>query len=125
MKSRSPLMDGPAVPQPRQRSKLARGSEDKEYAKSQKSSSAIAVVGIDIGKNSFHVVGHDQRGTIVLRQKWPRGQVEARLAGAMSTIQPASAGGSGQFDCGSVINSKTDSLKRMLVGWHKAFLHHH
>ena len=37
--------------------------------------SAIAVVGIDIGKNSFHVVGHDRRGAIVLRQKWSRGQV--------------------------------------------------
>jgi len=47
---------------------------------SQKSSSAIAVIGIDIGKNSFHVVGHDQRGGIVLRQKWSRGQVEARFA---------------------------------------------
>ena len=47
---------------------------------SQKSSSAIAVIGIDIGKNSFHVVGHDQRGAIVLRQKWSRGQVEARFA---------------------------------------------
>ena len=41
---------------------------------------AIAVVGIDIGKNSFHVVGLDQRGAIVLRQKLSRGQVEARLA---------------------------------------------
>ena len=40
----------------------------------------IAVVGIDIGKNSFHVVGLDQRGAIVLRQKWSRGQVEARFA---------------------------------------------
>ena len=47
---------------------------------SQKSSNAIAVVGIDIGKNSFHVVGHDRRGAIVLRQKWSRGQVEARFA---------------------------------------------
>src|SRR5215470_807936 len=42
--------------------------------------SAIAVIGIDIGKNSFHLVGHDQRGAIVLRQKWSRGQMEARLA---------------------------------------------
>jgi transposase len=32
------------------------------------------------GKNSFHVVGLDQRGAIVLRQKWSRAQVEARLA---------------------------------------------
>ena len=41
--------------------------------------STISVVGIDIGKNSFHVVGLDERGGIVLRQKWSRGQVEARL----------------------------------------------
>jgi transposase len=42
---------------------------------------AIAtVIGIDIGKNSFHVVGQDRRGAIVLRQKWSRGQMEARLA---------------------------------------------
>ena len=37
-------------------------------------------LGIDIGKNSFHVVGLDNRGAIVLRQKWTRGQIEARLA---------------------------------------------
>ena len=47
---------------------------------SQTPNSAIAVVGIDIGKNSFHIVGHDERGAIVLRQKWSRGQVEARFA---------------------------------------------
>jgi transposase len=46
----------------------------------QSNNCAIAVIGIDIGKNSFHVVGLDQRGAIVLRQKWSRGQVEARLA---------------------------------------------
>ena len=40
---------------------------------------AVAVIGIDIGKNSFHVVGLDRRGAIVLRQKWSRGQVEARI----------------------------------------------
>jgi len=43
-------------------------------------SAQIAVIGIDIGKNSFHVVGHDKRGSIVLRQKWSRGQIETRLA---------------------------------------------
>jgi len=47
---------------------------------SQTLNTAIAVVGIDIGKNAFHVVGHDHRGAIVLRQKWSRGQVEARFA---------------------------------------------
>src|SRR5258705_5346159 len=47
---------------------------------SQTVNAAIAVVGIDIGKNSFHIVGHDDRGAIVLHQKWSRGQVEARFA---------------------------------------------
>jgi len=47
---------------------------------SQTLNAAIAVIGIDIGKNSFHIVGHDERGAIVLRQKWSRGQVEARFA---------------------------------------------
>jgi transposase len=46
----------------------------------EKSSTAISVIGIDIGKNSFHVVGVDRRGTIVLRQKWSRGQVQTRFA---------------------------------------------
>ena len=46
---------------------------------SQTLNTAIAVIGIDIGKNSFHVVGLDRRGAIVLRQKWSRGQVEARF----------------------------------------------
>jgi transposase len=41
---------------------------------------ALSVVGIDIGKNSFHVVGLDRRGAIVLRQRWSRGQVDVRFA---------------------------------------------
>jgi transposase len=68
------------VLRPCQREKLARGAQGKEPAVSQKLNAAIAVTGIDIGKNSFHIVGHDHRGAIVLRQKWSRGQVETRLA---------------------------------------------
>ena len=45
---------------------------------SQTAQTSISVIGIDIGKNSFHVVGHDARGAIVLRQKWsPNGPIEA------------------------------------------------
>jgi transposase len=47
---------------------------------SQNLDSKVAVIGIDIGKNSFHIVGQDRRGALVLCQKWSRGQVEARLA---------------------------------------------
>jgi transposase len=64
---------------PRHQVTLVRGAKDKEHAMSDKLNTAITVIGIDIGKNSFHVVGFDQRGAIVLRQKWSRGQVEARF----------------------------------------------
>jgi transposase len=47
---------------------------------SNRKTTPVSVIGIDIGKNSFHVVGQDQRGAIVLRQKWSRGRVETRLA---------------------------------------------
>src|SRR5215472_19277198 len=60
----------------------------KEHPMSLKLNSEIAVIGIDIGKNSFHLVGQDRRGSIVLRQKWSRGQVEARLA----NVQPCLIG---------------------------------
>jgi transposase len=65
---------------PRQRLKLARGAKDEEHVMSQQINARVAVVGIDIGKNSFHIVGQDGRGEIILRQKWSRSQVEARFA---------------------------------------------
>jgi transposase len=40
----------------------------------------IAVLGIDIGKNSFHAVGLDERGDVVLQQKWMGGQLGSRRA---------------------------------------------
>ena len=43
-------------------------------------SAAIATLGIDLGKNSFHLVGQDQRGAIVLRIKLSRTQLAQRLA---------------------------------------------
>src|SRR3974377_1294139 len=68
-------------------SNLARGTKDtRSTPMSHKLSSAITVVGIDIGKNTFHVVGQDDRGAIVLRQKWSRGQVEARFANMPSCL---------------------------------------
>jgi transposase len=46
----------------------------------QSTSSSIATIGIDIGKNTFHLVGLDQRGAIVLQLKTSREQLERRLA---------------------------------------------
>ena len=43
---------------------LGWGAKDKEHAMSQTPNTAIAVIGIDIGKNSFHIVGQNQRGAV-------------------------------------------------------------
>jgi transposase len=43
------------------------------------SSAAIATLGIDLGNNSFHLVGQDERGAIVLRIKLSRSQLPRRL----------------------------------------------
>jgi transposase len=47
---------------------------------SQKTAGIITTIGIDLGKNTFHLVGFDQRGAIILQQKVSRGQLERRLA---------------------------------------------
>ena len=70
----------------RQRWKLARGAKDEEHVMSQQINARVVVVGVDIGKNSFHVVGQDARGQIVLRQRWSRHQVEARFANMPSCL---------------------------------------
>ena len=38
---------------------------------------AVATLGIDIGKNTFHLVGFDRKGAIVLRQKLDVGDLIA------------------------------------------------
>ena len=43
---------------------------------------AVRTIGIDTGKNTFHLIGLDQQGTIVLREKLARGRIGRRLANA-------------------------------------------
>src|SRR2546429_898281 len=61
----------------------------------QKSPDAVAVIGVDIGKNTFHLVGLDKRGAIVLRTKVSRSQLERRLANVPGCLVGLEAG------CGS------------------------
>jgi hypothetical protein len=73
------------------------GAKDKTTP-SQNHNSAIAFIGIDIGKNSFHLVGLD---AIAMRQKWSRGQVEARLANMPSCLIGMEACGAHHISVGS------------------------
>jgi hypothetical protein len=43
--------------------------DERSTAMSSKSSSAVTTMGIDIGKNTFHLIGLDERGAIVLRSE--------------------------------------------------------
>src|SRR5262249_23394994 len=49
-------------------------------------STAVSTIGIDLGKNSFHLVGLDQRGAIVLQLKCSRAQLERRLTNIPSCL---------------------------------------
>ena len=40
----------------------------------------VHTIGIDTGKNTLHLIGLDDQGAIVLREKIARGRIAARLA---------------------------------------------
>jgi transposase len=46
----------------------------------QSTPSTVATIGIDVGKNTFHLVGFDPRGAIVFQLKTSRAQLERRFA---------------------------------------------
>jgi transposase len=41
---------------------------------------AVTTIGMDMGKNTLHMIGLDSRGAIVLREKVSRGRITSRLA---------------------------------------------
>ena len=60
----------------------------------------VATLGIDIGQNSFHSIGLDARGAIVLPLKLSRGQVEQRLANIPTCrIGMEACGGAHHLSC--------------------------
>jgi hypothetical protein len=67
---------------PRPAAKVARGCQQQEHPMPLKTTSleACPTIGIDIGKITFHLIGLDKMGAIVLRQKLSRNQVDIWLA---------------------------------------------
>ena len=53
---------------------------------------AVRTIGIDTGKNTFHLIGLDEQGTIVLREKLARGRIARRLANASPCLIGIEAG---------------------------------
>ena len=60
---------------------------------SQKTDTVVAcTIGIDTGKNTLHLIGLDDRGAIVLREKLTRGRIAARLANVPQCLIGIEAG---------------------------------
>jgi transposase len=53
---------------------------------------AVTTIGMDMGKNTLHMVGLDSRGAIVLREKVSRGRITSRLANLPSCLIGIEAG---------------------------------
>ena len=53
---------------------------------------AVRTIGIDTGKNTFHLIGLDQQGTIVLREKLARGRLGKRPENASPCLIGIEAG---------------------------------
>jgi transposase len=49
-------------------------------------------IGIDTGKNTLHLIGLDDKGAIVLREKLTRGRIAARLANVPQCLIGIEAG---------------------------------
>ena len=53
---------------------------------------AVTTIGMDMGKNTLHMIGLDLRGAIVLREKVSRGRITSRLANVPSCLIGIEAG---------------------------------
>ena len=84
----------------------------------------IATVGIDIGKNTFHLIGLDKRGAIVLQVKLSRGQLERRLANVPRCLVGLEAC-SGSHHIGRQIEALGHDVRLIPAQYVKPFLKGH
>src|SRR5258705_4166084 len=59
---------------------------------SKKTAAVARTIGIDTGKNTLHLIGLDDKGAIVLREKVARGRITARLANVPGCLIGIEAG---------------------------------
>ena len=60
---------------------------------------AVTAIGIDMGKNTLHMIGLDPRGAIVLREKVSRGRITSRLANLPPCLIGIEAGDGDTLRC--------------------------
>jgi len=86
-----------------------------------KSSDPVATIGLDIGKNTFHLVGLDKRGAIAMRTKVSRNQLVHRLANLPPCLVGLEAG-SGSHHIARQIQALGHDVHLMPAQYVKPFL---
>src|SRR5258707_2080329 len=91
---------------------------------SQKTAGIITTIGIDLGKNTFHLIGFDQRGAIILKRKVSRGQLERRLTNIPSCLIGMEAC-SGSHHIGRQLQAAGHDVRLIPAQYVKPFLKGH
>jgi transposase len=84
-------------------------------------------IGIDTGKNTLHLIGLDNQGAIILREKIARGRIAARLANVPRCLIGIEAGMATHYvarelsglghDVNRPLILTSASVHALLVGW--------
>src|SRR5262249_7841569 len=90
----------------------------------EKSSDPVATIGLDIGKNTFHLVGLDERGAIAMRIKVSRNQLARRLANLPRCLVGLEAG-SGSHHIAPQIRALRHDVRLIPAQYVKPFLKGH
>src|SRR5262249_50757560 len=90
----------------------------------QRSSDSVATIGLDIGKNTFHLVGLDKRGAIVIRIKVSRNQLIRRLVNLPPCLLGLEAG-SGSHHIARQIQALGHDVRLIPAQYVKPFLKGH
>jgi transposase len=90
----------------------------------QKSSDPVATIGLDIGKNTFHLVGLDKRGAIAVRTKVSRNQLVRPLVNLPQCLIGLEAG-SGSHHIARQLQSLGHVVRLIPAQYVKPFLKGH
>src|SRR6516165_4482647 len=74
-------------------SRLGALKHEEQIAMSKRTNAiAVSTIGIDTGKNTLHMIGLDEKGVIVLREKVFRSRIAARLVNVRPCLVGIEAG---------------------------------
>jgi transposase len=84
----------------------------------------VSTIGIDTGKNTLHLVGLDDQGTIVLREKLSRSRIASRLANVPRCLIGIEAG-MGDALCGPRIDRARSDVRQVPPAYARPFRQAH